>query len=561
MRFVWQLHYNTGCQTMYLDSSKPHKSAQGQRQQANEQPTYGRLIVPLLPVEARQKGLHSKAHWRRNGRKVVADKSNYYLVKGSAKLKGLSYPGQVYCDFLGNGWFTVPRSEDTRETYALWSFEDTQPVKQRATKPKDLTPIQWLRERIGKYDIGRKVTYRHKTTGKRKKHPVHLNKRQEIQDYRNKKLSKLKTLTNKDFNRHFAGQETCYFTASSLCAETLLYLDLDNHDGQKSAKPCAAWLRDHYLPGLYFEASDNGVRCFPRVKIDCANSTQVRLYAKKLNRWLKYVTQGWGLTEAAIKGTPEQSTWDQHSGQWRTRCGVLGALPRDVKRFEDWQRSTLLTFDDIDRLEATVPKGYREPSNKQGSNRDSGNCHVDERHLLAVAWLKKQHALPTLRKGRLTDKHVATLLAQLEYCSKTPNPDGSLPVARIEALHNVMSLDFAYDPERTATVCRWLTALGKIDVKDNRYWYAPKKDLPFSVRGGGQARRWGLTQEALSEIEGVRQVKLFSGNETLERETKRETYLIRSISWSPTLVVEYIGIRPDELIEFQHWRDQLRLSA
>jgi hypothetical protein len=177
---------------------------------------------------------------------------------------------------------------------------------------------------------------------------------------------------NSDFYAHFAGQQTYYFWADGRKSspQTLSNIDIDCHSrgNAQSAKAFAEWLSLNYFPELYHEGSTHGRGrhgYFVLYK-DGFGDVAVTNILKRLERSLKKLLQVFLATHpeheienVEIKGTPHIITWVKGARRQidTMKSGALAKLPRQIlDRFEEFQNTTVLNFDDICDLEEKIEK-------------------------------------------------------------------------------------------------------------------------------------------------------------------------------------------------------------
>ena len=143
-------------------------------------------------------------------------------------------------------------------------------------------------------------------------------------------------------------------------------IDIDCHKSgnPESARAFADWLKDNYFPNLYHEPSTNGKGrhgYFVLFKTGCKDVAVANIL-KRLEKTLKKLLEvflaahpEYQVENVEIKGTPHILTWAK--GEKRKietmKSGSLAKIPRDIlDRFDEFKNTTVLSFDDIDDLEA-----------------------------------------------------------------------------------------------------------------------------------------------------------------------------------------------------------------
>ena len=180
------------------------------------------------------------------------------------------------------------------------------------------------------------------------------------------------TPSNSDYYVHFAGQITLYFWADGRKnqTETISMIDIDCHKrgNAQSATAFADWLKDNYFPNLYHEPSTHGKGrhgYFVLFK-DGFKDIGVSNILKRLDKTLKKLLElflathpEYEVENVEIKGTPHIITWAKGARRQieSMKSGCLAKVPRDIlNRFDEFKQTTVLSFDDIDELEAKAEK-------------------------------------------------------------------------------------------------------------------------------------------------------------------------------------------------------------
>ena len=154
------------------------------------------------------------------------------------------------------------------------------------------------------------------------------------------------------------GEETFYFTAagSSRCNEILVNLDIDCHGSgsERGAFEAAEYLKATFFPGLYHEPSTNGRGRHGYLILDKfgLNAEGVKDLLKGLERRLNdhLLAKGFDIELFEIKGLPPVLTWGDDGEVTNYTAGVLAKIPREVRRFEEWKKTTVLNDRDVRRL-------------------------------------------------------------------------------------------------------------------------------------------------------------------------------------------------------------------
>jgi hypothetical protein len=353
------------------------------------------------------------------------------------------------------------------------------------------TITAWLRKKISHLDYGTKWNGQ----------VIHCNKNEEVIDHlRNK--TRLSHVNNKMLENHFSGLSTLYFAGNSWGDETMGMLDIDCHHGIGSlagAMAYAQWLKDNFLPDLYYEPSTNGKGVhgyFVLVKGRLHPSEVNRLFGL-LQAFLRQTIGGFDIETVEIKGRCPVIIWGNMRGEVANyKAGTLAKIPRQKERFEELMATTRLTVADllgimskpvphqevkvveeeqpsiklfaeelskvkvanrtkqtssIKSPAATVPKIKVAEVSKIKESKvkaiGSSSDHVisaEELQKLGGHYLSVAKTLlgthPMIRTGRVvaTAEDLAIFLLLLKWFSTHMNDDGSLPWARFKGLWDAL---------------------------------------------------------------------------------------------------------------------------
>lgn len=308
---------------------------------------------------------------------------------------------------------------------------------------------RWLRERTSSVDYG--LMYRNPRTKRRS--PIHCNTNEEVLDaFRSKTW--LSRLTNEKLDRHFAHQETFYFTGNGSrrgTVETLVLIDIDCHASGSlaGAVAFAEYLREHHYRNLYWEVSTNGNGVHAYVvlrKFDLGAPMINDLLLHRLQPFLRRVLdeQGFDVETVEVKGGCPIFEWGQKKGELLAyRSGTLAKLPREYHRFEELSKTTTVSYFDLLRLPLPEePKCASEPVHLRlvgiESLRSISGKHfqqdelvkLDGHYLHIAQMLLNHHQLPTKTRAIVTAEDLAIWLMIARFCTANPNADGSLPYLR-----------------------------------------------------------------------------------------------------------------------------------
>ena len=127
-----------------------------------------------------------------------------------------------------------------------------QNAKTGSKSRKKQRPCKWLRDHTSPIDFGLKYDG----------HPIHCNKNEEVLRSFRIRNYWIDRMRNRDYDDHFSGRETFYFTGDPFRKNpyTLLMIDIDCHNRGtlRGAIEFAEYLAATLFPNLYFEVSTNG---------------------------------------------------------------------------------------------------------------------------------------------------------------------------------------------------------------------------------------------------------------------------------------------------------------
>jgi hypothetical protein len=203
-------------------------------------------------------------------------------------------------------------------------------VSSTRKSPKKRPKIHaWLRKRISPIDFGFKYEGR----------PIHSNTNADVLARFNNGGGWLDRLKNRDFDEHFDGSRTYYFTGngSRKFDETLAKIDIDCHEKgtPAGALSFAERLRLDPLFGhnLYVEASTNGAGVHAYIVVDkgCSSDRITNVALKILDLYLKGLSylDDFDIELVEIKGMCPELIWGLERGRLvKYQSGQLAKLPR-----------------------------------------------------------------------------------------------------------------------------------------------------------------------------------------------------------------------------------------
>jgi len=356
----------------------------------------------------------------------------------------------------------------------------------------------------------------------------------------------LPSLPNYKLLDHFLGKETLYYMAHGWekAERILVMIDIDVLKAKGLGTPEGARRFAQHLkaiwPDLYFEVSTNGkgIHGYLILRKRWADAKQTNAALKRLEAWLRAEAKkvNADIEEVEIKGTCLDMTFDGRLLQ-AVKYGVLAKLPRDVARFSEWQETTVLRVQDLERSQfdvneeevvVSVPEPVSDepeevikwPTPKADAKirkvkkaivaGSVSGKFINEDELAAIPaferlyreWVGPNDLMA--RKFRITAHDFAVMMVLLRHFKAQPNCDKTLPCRRAEelwtGLYHAGDVDRGFCHHRWRRIRDFLSARGHIDWTDHRY-EPPcvvkdengKKDQKKSSRG--IACKWGITEQ------------------------------------------------------------------
>jgi hypothetical protein len=337
------------------------------------------------------------------------------------------------------------------------------------------------------------------------------------------------TPSNSDLYSHFAGQITLYFWAdgrkSSPQTNSLIDIDCHKRGNPQSAKAFADWLSDNYLPNLFNEPSTHGTGrhgYFVLFK-DGFKDIAVANILKRLDKTLKKLLELFLATHpeheienVEIKGTPHIITWAKGAKRQieTMKSGALAKVPRDIlDRFEEFKNTTVLSFNDIENLEAQVDQiVIPAPKNlsivKAKGSTSSHPIVKDEIEAItgpylefAKSWIPEP--IGTSSRAMVEAGDLAIALPIVKFCSKERNADGTMPTSRIKVIWDRLfesgEVDRAFDYHRWRVIRDLIETQGGLAIEDRHYYTGFVNDRGHEIRG--VAAKWKMADWLVSKLE------------------------------------------------------------
>ncbi len=394
-------------------------------------------------------------------------------------------------------------------------------------------PTAWLRSLISPIDFGVKI----KTLGKLMEpisKPIHCNTNAEILDaFRFGDWHRIERLSNPMLDDHWNNRATYYFVGDGSGSNRyiLVNLDIDCHTkgSKRGATEVAEYLKANFFPDLYHEPSTNGRGRHGYFILDKwdLGAEAVKRLLKNLERYLNahLLAQGFDIEMCEIKGLPPVVTWGEDDRLSNYTAGILAKIPRQVHRFEEWKRTTVLDqfrlrrlvttlrtlTPQIEGVETAAPK-KPEPSTPKIAGSIGGKLIDNEelaqlteaghyRHVAST--LLKTHTLKTSGRSVVMIEDVAIFLLCLKFFTSRMNTDGTLPVRRFDGLwtglYEAGDVGRAFDCHRFKVIRDYLSDLGLIDWEDHTF-VVPRIDESGQMRKG-RACKWKGGQKLMDMLD------------------------------------------------------------
>jgi hypothetical protein len=424
-------------------------------------------------------------------------------VSGLFFWRHLQAEPKIPTDWLTADWHTkaAPRKRRRNvlpEAYCTLSKSDKRQVRAAA---------KWIFKRVSPLDWGRKMP--DADAGKPLPKPVNL-KDQVLPYVQGNWGSGVRKLTLTAIVRHLVDDDTCYFTANSLGDETILLIDIDCHSSGtlEGAKRFARHLKENYFPNLYVETSThgNGAHGFLVVDKSFWTAAEYKGVLVGLEKWLKLVLRStdFDVEDVEIKGTPMTVEWGSRRREARgVTYGSLAKMPRDWRRFGEWQSTTRMTAHELRRLPERFPVAEPQPEatppvvRKETKGSVSGKL-VDPDVIRRLEPLAREMlgslSPQTGRSSRavVVAEDLQVALAVLRACTLDMNADGSMPVMRVKALwdkaHEAGDTTRAFSFHRFGAIRNALSDMGLLEWEDDTYRF-------------GKACKWKLGERLMGTME------------------------------------------------------------
>lgn len=398
-------------------------------------------------------------------------------------------------------------------------------VRKRRNTSDRYPPATWLRKLTSPLVWGERVGSR--TFPKMRKEEV-------VACYNS--FGYVRRMRNEDYRNHAAGHETLYFQGNSFGDRTLAMIDIDVNKslGLGSTEGAIAfvqYLKEHFFPDLYWEMSTGGKGVHAYVVVDKTgvSARHANDSLRTFERWLRRRAEGFDIELAEIKGHCPEVVYDGRKIKVM-KFGSMAKLPRhldDPDRFATLLNTTAVGWEelrnlpewDFDRPEAALqiqapiiptgrvahgpmPKLIRATSGSISGKHVSPDdlSRLPEYKRIAESYLRGEN----LKAGRhaVTAEDFAVAFLLLKFFKENPNPDGSLPQARVrklwKALYREGDVGRGWSPNRWTVIRDKMSEWGLLDWVDDRYqpgYWLGDEWQP------GRACKWGITDEFYEVLE------------------------------------------------------------
>ncbi|WP_150105987.1 hypothetical protein [Rubinisphaera brasiliensis] len=471
-------------------------------------------------------------------------------------------------------------------------IEQEQPAR-RVFERRDLedpfskkTPLSWLKSVVSEIDLGQKVF----SKKRRKYHPVHLNKNDEIKAHFERLRWGIGSWLNHKWTSdviasHCVGEETYYFAGASESYKpySLVMIDVDchNYGSLDGALSFLEHLREEYFLNLYFEPSTNGNGGHGYFLLDKEETSAQGIkpvLKQQFQQWLNQIAADFDVELAEVKGLPPELTWGTNQYELKSyKSGVLAKVPRGlVDRFDELRNTTVLTVSALRKL-PVVQNPKKTAAANQLSSAVTGSFsghHFSEEHLAGLKEGGRYHTvakvllsddeMTTRSRAKVTVQDMAIVLMLGEFFTNNMNLDGSMPTARWKAMWNCLieegEIDRAWDHKRFKVLRDRLSSLGLIKWEDDTYTIGWKTSAGEYVPG--RAAKWKFSAELMDKLATSVDLAIAS---VFEEEKKHPLWEQELLNWRsslpvlpdnqtirPTLVLRqpiYL-YSPDELTDF-----------
>ncbi len=361
---------------------------------------------------------------------------------------------------------------------------------------------------------------------------------------------------NDELQNHFNGETTLYFWADGRMnnPQTISMIDIDCHKSgnPQSAEAFANWLKDNYFPNLYHEPSTNGKGrhgYFVLSKYQCndvAVANILKNLEKSLKKLLAYflaVHPHYQVENVEIKGTPHLITWacGKERRIERIKSGMLAKVPRDiVSRFDEFKNTTVLSFDDIDDLEAqaeqlVIPEPPKLLKFKAVGSTTAHPITKDEIEAIngpyldfAKTWVSEP--VGTSSRAKVEAADLAIALPIVKYCSQKRNADGTMPTKRIKVIWDRLfaegEIDRAFDYHRWRVIRNLIEVEGGLEMEDRYFYTGFVNDQGEVIKG--LAAKWKMADWLIEKLDEMvelgyqEEVEEIANNEGLSTSLQQE---------------------------------------
>jgi hypothetical protein len=374
------------------------------------------------------------------------------------------------------------------------------------------------------------------------------------------------TPNNSDYYAHFGGQITLFFWADGRKnqSETISMIDIDCHKrgNPQSATAFADWLKDNYFPSLYHESSTHGKGrhgYFVLFK-DGFKDVGVSNILKQLDKTLKKLLEvflaihpEYEVENVEIKGTPHIITWKKGARRQieAMKSGCLAKLPRDIgDRFDEFKKTTVMSFDDIDELEKTadqivIPAPKMLPIIKIKGSTSAHPITKDEIEAIngpymefARCWVPASVGTSSRAKVDVID--LAISLSILKFCSQHMNSDGTMPTKRIKTIWDRLfetgEIQRGFDYHRWRVIRDLIESQGGLEMEERLYYTGFVNDQGRMIKG--RAAKWKMSDWLIEKLDEFAEFGYVANQESSLVDEGKEALLKQVIGSNKSMVLD-----------------------
>ncbi len=272
-------------------------------------------------------------------------------------------------------------------------------------------------------------------------------------------------------------------------------------------------LKENYFPNLFIETSThgNGAHGFLVVDRKLWSDAEYKAVLVNVEKWLRRVLRQttFDVEDVELKGMPMTVQWGARRGEVRgVTFGSLAKMPRDWRRFEEWQSTTRMTAHELralpERFVVAEPElQHQSETNEKASVRkgsvlgklvDPEVVQMLEPLAKGLLRLGSPEVKQSSSRAIVVAEDMQMTLAIIRSFTLHPNPDGSMPLKRIgaiwDAAYEAGDTTRAFCYHRFKAIRDRLADMGLLEWDDSTYRF-------------GRACRWQASEELMEMMESV----------------------------------------------------------